>query len=141
MACTLDFRFVRQTFYLFLNRQVEGFDWLNTVAAVDSNPHSFADLTHVAYVSFYAYIFTVVCSFRIRNLLCRIQRKTITIAVDIRNMLHVVKSQINSDLFTDDYYIHELVYICSYLALTNQTTYEIARRKRIYYLRYEMAED
>uniref|UniRef100_A0A453CN08 Uncharacterized protein n=1 Tax=Aegilops tauschii subsp. strangulata TaxID=200361 RepID=A0A453CN08_AEGTS len=29
---------------------VEGFDWLNTVAAVDSNPHSFADLTHVAYL-------------------------------------------------------------------------------------------
>lgn len=62
----------------------EGFDWLDTVAAVDINPHSFADLTHIAYNT----------------------KKKIKIAIDI-----------------------------SYLALTNQTTYEIARWKRISYLR------
>uniref|UniRef100_A0A453P954 S-acyltransferase n=1 Tax=Aegilops tauschii subsp. strangulata TaxID=200361 RepID=A0A453P954_AEGTS len=28
-----------------------------------------------------------------------------------------------------------LLYLCSYIALTNQTTYEVARRKRIFYLR------
>lgn len=81
---SLVFNFVRKTFYLFFNRQVEGFDWLDTVAAFDINPHSFADLTHVAYVSFFVYIHSSLNSFRICNLLCRIQRKTITVAIDIR---------------------------------------------------------
>lgn len=50
---SLVFNFVRHTLYLCFNGQVEGFDWFDTVGAIDINPHSFADLTDVAYVSLY----------------------------------------------------------------------------------------